>query len=376
MCEILNRIWSRPRGEWSRAVRRELPAVAARLAEELQRSTPAFSAVAQRIGPDATRTAVEQALLQTLGLGPEAAAGRIPQPRRKPARVVTAMPGTRARQALFAALADDRCIPSDVLAELAGQAGWPLPRRVRAVVLAAPNDVPSPAPHLVPQPSPQLTSQLAAALGQGLPGTVEADLCLLIPDPGPRARPALDAALEAALGGRPAAVGHSVPVTEAAASLRWARRLLGLAGTVNGPGGRVAFVDDHLSDLIVLQDESLARALSVRWLRPLDDLTPRQSERLEVTLLAWLESGGAPEAARTLNVHPQTVRYRLRQIEKLFGPAMREPHSRFELELALRSRRLLARARLLRSRAHGTARAVGAAVQPLGSAGRARVNGL
>ncbi|MFF7725200.1 PucR family transcriptional regulator [Streptomyces sp. NPDC008001] len=360
-------------------MRKELPAVAAQVVEELQRSTPAFAAVSQRIGTEAARTAVEQALLLTLGLRPAPAVEhrRIPQQRRKPARVVTTMPGTRARQTLFAALADDRCVPADVLAELAGQAGWPLPRRVRAVVLAGAGTGDGPAPQLVPQPSPQLASQLAAALGQGLPGTVEADLCLLVPDPGPRARPVLEAALDAALGGRPAAVGHSVPVAEAAASLRWARRLLGLSAAVSGPGERIAFVDDHLSDLIVLQDESLARALSARWLRPLDDLTPRQSERLEVTLLAWLESGGAPEAARTLNVHPQTVRYRLRQIEKLFGPAMREPHSRFELELALRSRRLLARARLLRSRAHGTVRAVGAAVQPLGSAGRtARVNGL
>ncbi|MET9418564.1 helix-turn-helix domain-containing protein [Streptomyces klenkii] len=381
MCDILNRIWSRPRGEWTRVVRKELPAVAAQVVEELQRSTPAFSAVSRRIGTEAARTAVEQALLLTLGLrpAPDAEHPRIPQQRRKPARVVTPMPGTRARQALFAALADDRCIPADVLAELAAQAGWPLPRRVRAVVLAGAGtgDAPVPAPHLVPPPSPQLTSQLAAALGQGLPGTVEADLCLLLPDPGPRARPALEAALDGALGGRPAAVGHSVPVAEAAASLRWARRLLGLGAAVCGPAERIAFVDDHLSDLLVLQDESLARALSARWLRPLDDLTPRQSERLEVTLLAWLESGGAPEAARTLNVHPQTVRYRLRQIEKLFGPAMREPHSRFELELALRSRRLMARARLLRSRAHGSARALGAAVHPLGAAGRAaRVNGL
>ncbi|MEV4926177.1 PucR family transcriptional regulator [Streptomyces roseoverticillatus] len=366
-------------------MRRELPAVAAQVAEELRRSTPAFAAVSRRIGTEATQTAVEQALLLTLGLrpAPDPQQPRIPQQRRKPARVVTPMPGTRARQALFAALADDRCIPADVLAELAAQAAWPLPRRVRAVVLAGAGagagtaDAPVPAPHLVPPPSPQLTSQLAAALGQGLPGTVEADLCLLIPDPGPRARPALEAALDAALGGRPAAVGHSVPVAEAAASLRWARRLLGLSGAVTGPAERITFVDDHLSDLLVLQDESLARALSARWLRPLDDLTPRQSERLEVTLLAWLESGGAPEAARTLNVHPQTVRYRLRQIEKLFGPAMREPHSRFELELALRSRRLMARARLLRSRAHGSARALGAAVHPLGAAGRAaRVNGL
>ncbi|MFD5932296.1 helix-turn-helix domain-containing protein [Streptomyces sp. NPDC060333] len=29
-------------------------------------------------------------------------------------------------------------------------------------------------------------------------------------------------------------------------------------------------------------------------------------------MLAWLEGGGAPEAAKALSVHPQTVRYRLR----------------------------------------------------------------
>ncbi|WP_349294364.1 helix-turn-helix domain-containing protein [Streptomyces sp. HU2014] len=398
---MLNRIWSRPRGEWTRVLRKELPAVAASVAEELQRGTPAFSAVSQRIGTEATRAAVEQALLRALGLGqvPGADPERIPpgtgpRPRRKPAQVVTAMPATRARQALFAALTDDRHVPGEVLAELAGQAGWPLPRRVRAVVLGTPNEaltshpsphssphpsshsLPHPLSHTAPQPGPQLAPQLApalaAALGHGLPGTVEADLCLLVPDPGLPGR----AALEAALGCRVAAVGHSVPVADAAASLRWARRLLAVAAALGGPAERVVCVDDHLSELLMLQDESLARALSARWLRPLEDLTPRQSERLEVTLLAWLESGGAPEAARTLKVHPQTVRYRLRQIEKLFGPAMREPHTRFELELALRGRRLLARTRQLRSRAPGAARALGAAVHPLGPAGRARVNGL
>ncbi|MBB5119284.1 PucR family transcriptional regulator [Streptomyces eurocidicus] len=408
---MLNRIWSRPRGEWIPVLRKELPAVAATVVAELERGTPAFSAVSRRIGTEAARAAVEQALLLTLGLAPGTGPERIPpgtglRPRRKPAQVVTAMPATRARQALFAALADDRHIPGEVLAELAGQAGWPLPRRVRAVVLGSPNEafpphpsphpssrpsphsLPHPLPHAVshpvphpvshpaaqpaPQPAPPLTPPLAAALGHGLPGAVEGDLCLLVPDPGLPGH----AVLESALGGRTAAVGHSVPVAEAAASLRWARRLLTVAAALGGPAERVVCVDDHLSDLLMLQDESLARALSARWLRPLDDLTPRQSERLEVTLLAWLESGGAPEAARTLKVHPQTVRYRLRQIEKLFGPAMREPHTRFELELALRGRRLLARTRQLRSRAPGTARALGAAVHPPGPAGRARVNGL
>ncbi|MFD0385116.1 hypothetical protein ACFQ2B_31385 [Streptomyces stramineus] len=40
MCEILDRIWSRPRGEWTRVLRRELPALAAQVVDELQRGTP------------------------------------------------------------------------------------------------------------------------------------------------------------------------------------------------------------------------------------------------------------------------------------------------------------------------------------------------
>lgn len=128
------------------------------------------------------------------------------------------------------------------------------------------------------------------------------------------------------------------PATDTASSLRWARYLLTLAPSRVGPESRPAFVDDHLSALLLLQDESLADALTSRWLGPLEELTPRQSERLEVTLLAWLEGGGAPEAAKLLHVHPQTVRYRLRQIEKLFGPVLRDPRTRFELEMALRSR--------------------------------------
>lgn len=368
MCEMLNRIWSRPRGEWTRVLRKELPAVAARMVEELLRDTPVFAEVTERVGQDMTQDAVEQALLLALGLRGRAPGGdrtptapKVPRPRSGD-RVVTTMPGARARQALFAALAEDRCLPERALAELARQAGWPLPGRVRAVVLAGTSAA----------EAAQVGLQLAAALGQGLLGTLDTDVCVLVPDPGPEAR----AALAAVLGGRTAAVGHTVPVADAASSLRWARRLLSLTPPGAAPAHRPVFVDDHLSDLLLLQDESLARALSARWLRPLEGLTPRQSERLEVTLLAWLESGGAPEAARTLQVHPQTVRYRLRQIEKLFGPALREPRMRFELELALRSRRLMDRSRRARPRPQSRPRPVGATVHPLGLAREARVNGL
>jgi len=62
------------------------------------------------------------------------------------------------------------------------------------------------------------------------------------------------------------------------------------------------------------------------------------------TLLAWLQHGcNANEVALRLHVHPQTVRYRLRQVEDLFGDQLRDPDRRFELEIALRARHMLRR---------------------------------
>ncbi|WFB10927.1 helix-turn-helix domain-containing protein [Streptomyces sp. LX-29] len=277
-------------------------------------------------------------------------------------------PADRARQVLFEALTRDTASAGErSLPQLAHAARWPLPDTVLAVALAAPGELP----------------RLTAALGDNLVGMVENRPCLLVPDPDPETR----LTLESALRGRTAAVGHTVPLYDAGASLRWARRLLSLTPQSGGPEARVVFVDDHLSTLLLLQDESLARALATRWLQPLAGLTPRQSERLEETLLAWLEGGGAPEAAKALHVHPQTVRYRLRQIEKLFGPGLRDPRTRFELELALRSRRLMAQVRRHRSRMARKARGVTGSVAGtvggmaggrlgLGVAREARVNGL
>lgn len=243
------------------------------------------------------------------------------------------------------------------LAELSRVAGWPLPSEVRVVALASPGE----------------TQQLAALVDDALAGMVGAQPCLLVPSPDPEAR----TVLEAALRGRFAAVGHTVPLRDTASSLRWALRLLSLTPARPGMEARAIFVDDHLSTLLLLQDEPLAHALAARWLRPLADLTPRQSERLEVTLLAWLEGGGAPEAAKALSVHPQTVRYRMRQLEKLFGPGLRDPRTRFELEMALRSRRLIAQVRRQHSRVTRRARAVTADFRPAVGVGRmARVNGL
>ena len=70
-------------------------------------------------------------------------------------------------------------------------------------------------------------------------------------------------------------------------------------------------------------------------------LRPGQRDRIAETLLAWLQSGeNAAEVAQQIHVHPQTVRYRLRQIQELFGDQLRDPDRRFELQLALRLRQL------------------------------------
>ncbi|MDE3722627.1 helix-turn-helix domain-containing protein [Nocardiopsis sp. N85] len=162
--------------------------------------------------------------------------------------------------------------------------------------------------------------------------------CALVPDPeGPgRLR-----ALERSLRGSCAVLGPSVPLGRAPESLERARELAGLvrAGVVRGEG--LVRWDDHLLALLLRRDTALVSAMSRARLAPLAELRPPQRERMAETLLAWLESGfNANEAAERLRVHPQTVRYRMRRLEELFGARLRDPRERFELELVLRARRL------------------------------------
>ncbi|MET7761331.1 helix-turn-helix domain-containing protein [Streptomyces sp. NPDC005393] len=388
MGELVNRIWSRPRGEWTRVLRNELPSVADEVLENLRHRIPGFADLLEDSERDKVRWGVEQALLTALGYRKPGEEG-VGEPAATPGEELpTEVPPERARRELFEALIGEVVVSERTLAELSRAARWPLPETVQAIALPTPGEAP----------------QLAAVLGDTLIGAVGDELCLLLPDPDADTDPAPDSAaaqtqdgerdpdrevpvepgtrgaLETALRGRTAAVGHVVPLNDATSSVRWARRLLTLAPARSGPEARVLFVDDHLSMLLLLQDESLVRALASRWLKPLVGLTPRQSERLQMTLLAWLEGGGAPEAAKALKVHPQTVRYRLRQIEKLFGPGLRDPRIRFELEMALRGRRLLAQMDRIRRQASRVGRRTrtGAppGIRPLGIAREARVNGL
>ena len=219
-------------------------------------------------------------------------------------------------------LADPPASPA-AIAELARAADWLLPRKVAAVALTRDGAVP------LPSMQPDVLVDITRA-----------DPCLLMPDPDGPGRAAL---FERCLRGWPAAIGPAMPLDRASSSLRWAKRALSLAQRGIG-GGRNGLVrcDEHMSTLLILSDEELAREFGGQVLAPLRQLRPDQQDRLAWTLLAWLQSAGnAGTAARRLHVHPQTVRYRLRQITELFGDALDDPGTRLDLQIALRARELL-----------------------------------
>lgn len=211
------------------------------------------------------------------------------------------------------------------VASLAGAARWRTPERVAVALLLREGPA---------EPLPALPSDVLADLDRPEP-------CALVPDPeGPgRLR-----SLERSLRGARAVLGPSVPLDRVPASLARARDLAELARSGLVTGGGVLRWSDHLSALLLSRDAELVAEMERTRLAPLDGLRAPQRERMADTLLAWLESGlNANEAADRLRVHPQTVRYRLRRLEELFGARLRDPAERFELELVLRARGLLAR---------------------------------
>jgi PucR-like helix-turn-helix protein len=241
------------------------------------------------------------------------------------ARVQTEEERQRRSRRLLGTILSEPPPGAELLAGLARTVGWVLPAQVAVAALG------------------EWRQQDALVLPPDvLADVARPDPCLLVPDPD---GPGRQAAIDRALRGLPAAIGPSVPLARAAMSLRWARHALALtrAGVIPAARGPVR-CDQHLSTLLILADEDLAGALRSSRLAPLARLRPGQRDRIAETLLAWLQLGeNAAAVAHQLHVHPQTVRYRLRQIQELFGDQLRDPERRFELQLALRVRTLTGR---------------------------------
>ncbi|MFD6431445.1 helix-turn-helix domain-containing protein [Streptomyces venezuelae] len=208
------------------------------------------------------------------------------------------------------------------LGERAARVGWQLPERVAVGVLLRP-----------------AREAVAPAVGEGVLLDMEAEQPrMVVPDPDAAGRPEL---LRRAMTGWSGAIGPPVALADAAKSLRWAEAAVRLMERGLLPSGEVLHCTEHTEALVLLQPEELIEDLARRCLAPLEHCGPAHGRRLAETLLAWLETrGGAPEVAARLGVHPQTVRYRLRQIRELWGDEVDDPDRRFELELVLRARRL------------------------------------
>lgn len=116
-------------------------------------------------------------------------------------------------------------------------------------------------------------------------------------------------------------------------ALRFARlALAGLPGTKPG----VARFDDDLLAMVVAAAPTEAAHLTEVVFRPLLDLPAAERARLLATLEHWFTAAGsAADAARTLFVHPNTVRYRLRRIEELTGRPLSDPRAVADLRAAL-----------------------------------------
>jgi len=295
----------------------------------------------------------------------------------------------RRRRRLVRLLAQHPPAGAEAIRTAALAAGWPLPRLLAAVVVAEadqrdgpavagaapPADVAplagaaTPATPIADRPVAPLAAAAAGAAssaealadGRALPGEEIVDAiatriarrlgpdavggavggaaCVFLPDPdAPGRRRQLIAALAAATGeAETAALGPSVAWERAVASLRRASSAFRLAAAGGIAASGLVVADDHLGALLLAADPEVAADLARTRLAPLAELPPGPRARLVETLRAWVDRPGQVQAvAAVLEVHPQTVRYRVRRLRELFGDALEDPEQRFELGLALR----------------------------------------
>ena len=219
----------------------------------------------------------------------------------------------RARAELVSVLLRTPAAAVDV-PSLADAARWQLPRRAAAVACSL-----------------DALPGLARRLGEGvLHAPHEGVGCIVLPDAeGPGRREALRVAARE----RVAAVGPDGPLEQLPRSWRLASETLSIADD-----DELLVADDHLAQLVLHEGALAIERVAERRLQPLEALTPARRERMSRTALAFLQcQGNAAAVARTLNLHPQTARYRIARLRELFGAQLDEADARFELEAALRT---------------------------------------
>jgi hypothetical protein len=199
-------------------------------------------------------------------------------------------------------------------------AGFSLPRRAAALCCA----------------DSELRRLVRGLGNDAIAATIDGLGCAIVGDPGgPGRREQLERAAE----GQTAALGPTGPVGELRDSWRLACSALGAleAGAIAASG--LVDCDQILVRLLCFEGRGLIARISERRLEALASLTPRARRRMEETALAYVQRGGnAVAIASSLQIHPQTARYRIARLRELLGEDLDDPDARLELELALRDR--------------------------------------
>jgi len=228
----------------------------------------------------------------------------------------------RVREQLFERLARALVTgePPEQLTLRAERAGWAPPETITVVVLRSAHT--ANAAQLLDARTLRLAGDLA-------PGLASDELAVLLVPDAHNSR----AALSAVLAERGAIIGPTRPWTEAHVSYA---RVLRAREMLPMPSDEPLDTEGHLVALVVTADPDALHDLRVRALAPLAGLRPATAERLIETLRAWLlHHGRRDDVAADLNVHPQTVRYRMTQLRELFGPRLTDGDTTLELIIAL-----------------------------------------
>ncbi|WP_328528641.1 helix-turn-helix domain-containing protein [Nocardioides sp. NBC_00368] len=134
------------------------------------------------------------------------------------------------------------------------------------------------------------------------------------------------------------AICWPVPPADVPAAWRWANRALALVNARVIPAKPVIDCLAYRTEIWLHAEPVMRRQLAQELLEPLLAESANSREILTETLLVWLETReSAPAIAAVLGVHPQTVRYRWKRINELFGESLRDPEFVTQLLLLLKA---------------------------------------
>ena len=230
------------------------------------------------------------------------------------------------RVRLLQLLLDQPATPAGSIAELADSLDWLLPAEIAMVEVGR-------AERMADR---ELVDFAQAGFGLGaLAGRVAAGTVIAVPgtpEPSNELEPLVksyDLTLR---------VGCTVPLAQAATSVRWAQLAERLVQAEVLPTAPVTWCADHLPQLLLHSEPALHAQLVQRRLGPLTELSDAKRLKYARLLSAWLEYGCTQaELAAILQVHRQTVHYQFARLTAMFGDQLRDRTARVELLLALRA---------------------------------------